>query len=186
MTSFKGQQKNEVQKKGEGLALNWLRGEGLECRYVGDDPKYFKSGEDIIATLPQGKWGIDVKTDQKAMTNEYVNNAVVELIEIAPRDEQKQELIKPGWYYHWKVGEIYYIIWATKDMYICPFEALRDLVFDNDWPGFSCFHSKNEDPEEPYDYYSLGVKIPLAVMDKHFKKVSLLETINNLKRFKNG
>lgn len=162
--NFKEQVAKEIQKQGTKLVANYWCSEGHNIIDVSEDKNYFNLGVDLIRQIDNEQETIDVKTDTKA---HFTKNLLLELIEIAPKDIEKQ--IKLGWGYN-KIDEIDFLVWETKELFILPLNKFKEFAFTAeilDRKGFASWHL------EPYPYFTLGILIPITEIKKHFKFLTL-------------
>lgn len=157
--NFKEQVNEPRQKQAVELCKNYLLSDGCEVTDVSEDPKFYKTGADLIMQIPDGEITIDVKCDFQAHST---FNIVVEFIEVAS-DRKEQKL---GWIYN-EVEFIYYVIWETKELIILDKKILIKICLEKELRGYASHHNK------PFYYYTFGLLLPLQEARKHFKSINL-------------
>lgn len=167
MANVSDQIKKPEIKKGEQICFRYYQEQGIDVKHVGDDQRYFQKGVDIIINEGGSQYFIDVKTDLQAI---QYNNAAIELMEKTPK-ENREGHWKRGWIYS-SIDQVDYIIWDNAPevkMLKMPMKDLYQLTFSEQWKGFAHFHDKSSTSM----YHTLGVLIPVPILEKHFESVMI-------------
>lgn len=150
--SFQEEVNKPEHQEGNTLCLNYLLSCGKQAVDVSKDSNYFKRGIDIIVKNPEGEVSVDVKTDTKM---NQTGNLAIEMVEICSVERKKS-----GWVFS-KIDFIYYLNFASKDLYTIPLEELRKISFSQPFRGFSAYH------KYPIKYFTLGILVPSKLFNKY-------------------